>query len=204
MPISFSRPSLSYRLRTTATATSPSVKSAEPTVCNPSTLEPPRDESSRTLARRREELLPLPLSRAPSLRKQDDTVGDALDLGEVVAHEDHREPEAGVQVAHESLYLAPGSLVEGARGLLEQEGLGLQGEGAGHRGALLLPDGERLWGAPGHRRVEPHHLEQLDRIRAAPAGEARPVQDGLLHRGPEEGGYLEDHPDPSAQLQGVQ
>src|SRR5215213_3125392 len=146
MPISFSRSSLSYRLRTTATATSTSVKSAEPTVCNPSILVPLCDESPRTLARRREEILPFPLSHALPPCQQDDAVSDALDLGEVMAHEDHREPEAGVQVAHEILDLAPGRLVEGARGLVQEERLRLQGEGAGHRGALLLPDGERLWG----------------------------------------------------------
>src|ERR671910_3297017 len=88
-------------------ATSPSVNSAEPTVCIPSTLEPPRYESPRPLARSREELWPFPLSRAPSFRQQDDAVCDALDLGEVVAHEDHREPEAGVQIANEFLYLWP-------------------------------------------------------------------------------------------------
>src|SRR5918994_2256805 len=184
-------------------ATSPSVNSAEPTVCISSTLEPPRYESPRPLARSREELWPFPLSRAPSFCQQDDAVCDALDLGEVVAHEDHREPEAGVQIANELLYLAPGALVEGARGLVEHKGLGLQGEGPRHRDALLLPDGERLRDAPAPRRVEPHHFEQPSGIRA-PAGQARPIQDRLLHGNPEECGYLEDHPDPTPQLQRVE
>src|SRR5215217_8286196 len=203
MPISLSRSSLSYRLRTTAMPTSPSVKSAELTVCNPSILVPPCDESARPLSRLREEVLPLPLAHALAACEQDDTVGDAPDLGEVVAHEDHREPEAGVQVAHEVLDLALGRLVEGARGLVQEERLRLQGKCPGHRDALLLPDGERLWGAPAHRRLEPHQFEKLPGIRA-PAGEARPVQKCLLHGVPEEGGYLEDHPDPAAQHQRVE
>src|SRR5687767_14516296 len=150
-------------------ATSPRVRSADPTICKPSTLEPPRDETPRPLARTGEEILPTPLSLAPSLGQHDDPVGNPFYLGEIVAYEDHREPEAGVQTPDEFLYFAPSALVEGASGLVQQQSLRLECEGAGYGDALLLPDGERLRAAPGHERVETHHLEQTAGIRA-PAG----------------------------------
>src|SRR5215217_7285613 len=123
-------------------ATSPRVRSAEPTVCNPAILEPPCDELPRLLSRAGKEIVLIPRSNAPSVRQYDDPIGDALDLGEVVADEDHRESQPGVQVPDEFLDPAPRGLVEGAGRLVQQERLRLQGEGAGHGDALLLSDGE--------------------------------------------------------------
>src|SRR5215218_9280565 len=105
-------------------------------------LEPPRDETPRPLARPGEEILPVPRPHALSLRQYHDPVSDAFDLGKVVADEDHRESEPGVQVPDEFLDSAPRGLVEGARWLVEQERLWLQGQGAGNGDALLLSDGE--------------------------------------------------------------
>src|SRR5215212_10276335 len=112
-------------LRTTATATSPRVRSAEVTVCNPAILEPPRDKLPCALSRIGEEILPIPCPYAPPLGQYDDQVGHPLDLGEVVADEDHREPQPGVQVPYEFLDPAPRGLVQGARRLVEQECLRL-------------------------------------------------------------------------------
>src|SRR5918995_6271126 len=184
-------------------ATSPRVKSADPTVSNPSISEPPRDESPRPLSRIGEEVLLTPRSLAPSLGHHDDPVGNPFYLGEIVAHEGHGESEPGVQVPDEFLDPTPRGLVEGARWLVQQERLRLEGEGAGDGDALLLSDREGLRITPRQRDVEPHHLEQTAGIRV-PAGEARPVEDRVLDRVPEERGDLEDHPDPSAQLQRVE
>src|SRR5687768_15282611 len=101
-------------------ATSPRVRSAEPSVCRSAILEPPRDDLPRPLPRAGEEVALIPHSHAPSVRQYDDPVGDALDLGEVVADEDHREAEPSVQIPDEFLDPAPRGLVEGARGLVEQ------------------------------------------------------------------------------------
>src|ERR687897_2913110 len=113
-------------------ATSPSVRSAEPSVCRSAILEPPRNELPRPLPRAGEEIAPFPHSYALSIRQYEDPVGDALDLGEVVADEDHRESEPGVQISDEFFDPAPRGLVEGARWLVEQERLRLEGEGTGH------------------------------------------------------------------------
>src|ERR687890_856639 len=127
-PMSFSRSSLSYRLRATAMATSPRVRSADPTVCNPPMLEPPRYIPSRPLARPGEEVVPVPLPHALALSQRDHPVGYPFDLGEVVAYEDHREPEPGLQIRYEFLYRASRPLVQGTRGLVEQKRLRPEGE----------------------------------------------------------------------------
>src|SRR5215212_5552255 len=184
-------------------ATSPRVRSAEPSVCRSAILEPPRDELSRPLSRAGVEIVLSPRSHVSSGRQYDDLVGNALDLSEVVADEDHREAEPSVQIPDEFLDPAPRGLVEGARGLIEQEHLRFEGEGAGHSDALLLSDGEGLRIAPGQRVVQPHHLEQPSRVRVL-TREARPVENRLLDRVAEERGDLEDHSNPPPQLQRVQ
>src|SRR4051812_19807560 len=108
-------------------------------------LEPPRDVPSRPLARSGEEIIPIPLPHALSLGQYDDPVGHPLDLGEVVADEDHRESQPGVQLRDELFDPAPRALVEGARRLVEQERLRLKGERACYGDALLLTDREGLW-----------------------------------------------------------
>src|SRR5215207_6648327 len=170
-------------------ATSPRVKSAEPSVCRSAILEPPRDELSRPLSRAGVEIVLSPHSHVSSGRQYDDLVGDALDLGEVVADEDHREAEPSVQIPDEFLDPAPRGRVEG--------------EGAGHSDALMLSDGEGLRIAPGQRVVQPHHLEQPSRVRVL-TREARPVENRLLDRVAEGRGDLEDHSNPPPQLQRVQ
>src|SRR5215218_9551436 len=161
--------------RTTATATSPRVRSAEVTVCNPAILEPPRDKLPCALSRVGEEILPIPGPYDPPLSQHDDLVGDALDLGEIVADEDHRKPQPGVQVPYEFLDPAARGLVKGARRLIEQERLRLEGEGAGNRDALLLSDGECLRVTSFQRSVKANHPKQPSRVRV-PAGETRPVE----------------------------
>src|ERR687891_721104 len=99
-------------------ATSPSVRSAEPSVFRPAILEPPLNELPPPLPRAREEIALIPHSYALSFRQYDDPVGDAFDLGEVVADEHHRESEPGVQISDEVLGPGPRGLVEGARGFV--------------------------------------------------------------------------------------
>src|SRR5215212_892103 len=166
-------------------------------------LEPPRDVPPCPLTRPGEEILPIPLPHALSIRQYDHPVGDPFDLGEVVADEDHGEPQPGVQIRDELFDPAPCGLVEGARGLVEQERLRLEGEGAGDGDALLLPDREALRFAVRERGAQPHHLQQPSRVRIL-AGQTRTVEDRLLDRATEEGRDLEDHPDPAPQLQRVQ
>src|SRR5918998_2786050 len=202
-PISFSRSSLSYRLRATATATSPRVRSADPTVCNPAMLEPPRYIPSRPLASPGEEVVPVPLPHAFALSQHYHPVGYPFDLGEVVADEDHREPEPGVQIRYESLYRASRPLVQGTRRLVEQERLRPEGERAGYGDALLLPDRKRLRISSLKRGAQSHHLQQPCRFSVL-AGEACAVKDRLRYRAPEEGRNLENHPDPPPQLQRIE
>ena len=72
------------------------------------------------------------------------SVGDPLDLGEVVGDEDHRETQPVIQIRDQLLYPAPRGLIEGARRFVEQERLRAEGEDAGDGDALLLPYGEGL------------------------------------------------------------
>src|SRR5215218_11463284 len=190
-------------LRTTATATSTSVRSADPTVCNPAILEPPRDITSRPLARQGEEILPAPLPLASSSSQQRDVVGDPLDLGEVVGDEDHRESQPVVQIRDQLLYPAPRGLIESARRFVEQERLRAEGEDAGDGDALLLSYGEGLRVAFRERGAQPHHLQQPSGIHVL-SQEARAVEDRILYGFAKEGRDLEDHPDPPPQLQRVQ
>src|ERR671917_1484412 len=110
--MSLSRPRPSSKLSATATATRPKVGKAATTVPN---LDPPREEPPRVLAGSREKVVPFPGPHAPSLRQKDDAVGDAFDLGEVVAHEDHRQPQSGVEPAGGGFHPAAGGRPPGAR-----------------------------------------------------------------------------------------
>src|ERR671920_2600465 len=201
-PMSFSRSSLSYRLRATAMATRPMFRSADPTVCTPAMLEPPRYIPSRPLASPGEEVVPVPLPHALTFSQHDHPVGYPFDLGEVVAYEDHREPEPGLQIRYQFLYPASRPLVQSTGRLVEQERLRPEGERAGYGDALLLPDRERLRISFRKRGAQPHHLQQPARVGVL-AGETCTVQDRLRYRAPEEGRNLENHPDPPPQLQRV-
>src|SRR5919107_6058885 len=202
-PMSFTRSSLSYRLRAPATATSPRVRSADPTVCHPAMLEPPRYIPSRPLASPGEEVVPVPLPHALTFSQHDHPVGYPFDLGEVVADEDHREPEPGVQIRYEPLYRASRPLVQGTRRLVEQECLRPEGERAGYGDALLLPDRERLRISSRKRGAQSHHLQQPCRFGVL-SGETCAVQDRVRYRAPEESRNLENHPDPPPQLQRIE
>src|SRR3954471_7234765 len=128
-------------------------------------LERPRYVPSRPLASPGEEILPVPLTHALSLRQYDHPVGYPFDLGEVVADEDHRESEPGVQIRYEFLDPAPRPLIQGARRLVEQEYLRLQSERAGYGDALLLSDREGLRVAFRQRGAQPYHLQQPSGVR---------------------------------------
>ena len=98
-----------------------------------------------------------------------DLVGDVLDHGEVVRHEQVREAELLLQADDEVEDLRLHRDVERRHGLVEDEHRGLEGEGTGDADALALATGELVGVAVRHLRVEPDELHQLAHPLASPA-----------------------------------
>src|SRR5215210_3502447 len=122
-PISFSRSSLPYRLRATATATRPKVSSAEATVPSPSTSRPPGDEPPHPAETAVVELALAPGAFEAAAGQQDHAVSQPLDLSEVVADQHDRQPLAPVEVADEVLDPVPRRFVQGAGRLVHEQDL---------------------------------------------------------------------------------
>ena len=78
----------------------------------------------------------------PALDDERDALDVVGDLVERVAHHEHREVVALVQLAHEAEDLRRGDEVHAVRRLVEHEDVRLADQRAGDQRALLLPAGE--------------------------------------------------------------
>ena len=91
----------------------------------------------------REDLGRLALLGDHAMVHEHDPVGDLAGEVHLVGHDQHGHAARG-EVAHHGQHLADQLRVERARDLVEQHRLGLHGERAGDRDALLLAAGELL------------------------------------------------------------
>src|SRR3712207_9563745 len=107
---------------------------------------------------RSEEFILAPLAFAPAGHQKDHALRDALDLVEGVAHQDDSEPQIGVEFPDEILDPSARRLVQGARRLIHEERLWLEGESPGYGDPLLLPHREALRRLILEGSIQPRHL----------------------------------------------
>src|SRR5699024_3451983 len=78
----------------------------------------------------------------PAVMHDGDGVGDEADGADVVGDEHQAQPQLALEVGEQVQHLGPDGDVQSAGGLVGDDDLGLQGEGAGDRDALALAAGE--------------------------------------------------------------
>src|SRR4030095_1053979 len=109
---------------------------------DPPRLDYPRQDLARPLfAWLREELFGGPFLEDDAGVEKADLVGHIAGEAHLVRGDDHRHPDFG-KAANEGEHLADELRIERARDLVEEQEVGLHGEGACDRDALLLSAGE--------------------------------------------------------------
>ena len=112
----------------------------------------------------------LPMRRVRAVRHHHHAVGEQDRFVDVVGDADGRDLGARPDLHQHVLQLPAGEAVEHAEGLVEQQQLGREGEGAGDADALLHAVGE-LGGAPVHGVAEADAAaDSIRRCRAARPG----------------------------------